>query len=116
MHQKIRGVGRAEGGSVNGEGGWGAWVVPVVEVKGRTTGGGVDGVVMCELNGGEMQVPIVLEGVDIMAETGEHNLVGILRLPISLGVVGRGHVKSGMGQGGESGPEGRGEAWVTIRD
>ena len=91
-------------------------MVAIVEVEGGEPGGGMDSVIVSELNGGEVGIPVVLEGVDVVAETGEDDLVGVLRLAVGLGVVGSGHVEGGVGEGGEGGPEGGGEAWVPIRD
>ena len=51
-----------------------------------------------------------------MAETGEDDLVGVLRLTVRLGMVGGGHVERGVGEGGEGGPEGGGKAGVAVRD
>ena len=78
MNEKVRGGGGAEGRSVGNEGGGSARMVAVVEIKRGKTSGGMDGVVMRKLHGGEMGVPVILEGVDIVTEIGEHDLVRVL--------------------------------------
>ena len=116
MHEELGGGGGAEGWGVGGEGGWGAWVVTVVQVKGGEASGGVDSVVVSELDGGEVGPPVVLEGVDVVSKAGENDLVRVLGLAVGLGMVGGGHVERGVGEGGEGGPEGGGEARVAVRD
>lgn len=76
----------------------------------------MDGVIVGELNSGEVEVPVVLEGVDIVAETSKDDFVGVLGLAIGLRVVGGGHVELGVGEGGEGGPKVGREAGVPVGD
>jgi len=112
--EEVGGVRGASGGGVGGEGGWGGGLVAVGEEEGRGVGGGVGGVVVGELDGGEVEVPVVLEGVAVVAKAGEDGLVGVLRLAVGLGVVSGGHVELGAGEGGELLPDVRGEARVAV--
>ena len=98
---EVGGVGRAEVGGVSGEGGGGAGMMAIANEEGGFAGGGVGGVVVGENDGGELQIPVILEEVDLGPEAGDDGFVSILGLAVGLGVVGGGHVELGTGDGGE---------------
>ena len=92
------GVNGAEVGGVGGEGGRGAGVVAIADEEGGLAGGGMDGVVVGEGDGGELEVPVVLEEVDVGSEGSNDGFVGVLSLSVGLRVVGGGHVELGAGE------------------
>lgn len=76
----------------------------------------MDGVVVGELGGSEVEVPIVLERRDVVADGSGDNLVGVFCLAVGLWVVGGGHVELGARGEGEGLPEVGGETGVTVGD
>ena len=78
VNEEVRGGGGTEGGGIGRDGSGGARMVAVVEIKWGEASGSVNGVVVSKFNGGEMGIPIVLEGVDVVTKASEHDLVGVL--------------------------------------
>ena len=91
-------------------------VLTRVQEEGGETGGCVDGVVVRELGGHEVLIPVVVVGADVSAKHLNHGAVGSLGLAIRLGVTSRGHVEVSLEGALQLDPELARELGITVGD